>query len=65
MVLAHNLNAMMKRLALGGDWAAPRMKAMRFHPLPSRVVRHARRLIVRPVRHNSERFRAIADASQR
>jgi hypothetical protein len=48
----------MKRLALGGDWAARRMKAMRFHLLP-------RRLIVRPVRHNSERFRAIVDASQR
>jgi Transposase DDE domain group 1 len=49
MVLAHNLNAMMKGLALGGDWAARRMKAMRFHliALPGRVVRHARRLIVR------------------
>ena len=49
MVLAHNLNAMMKRLALGGDWPAHRMKAMRFHliALPGRVVRHARRLIVR------------------
>jgi hypothetical protein len=34
---------------LGGDWAARRMKAMRFHliALPGRVVRHARRLIVR------------------
>jgi hypothetical protein len=49
MVLAHNLNAMMKRLVLGGDWAARRMKAMRFHliALPGRVVSHARRLIVR------------------
>jgi len=49
MVLAHNLNAMMKRLVLGGDWAARRMKAMRFHliALPGRVVRHARQLIVR------------------
>jgi hypothetical protein len=49
MVLAHNLNAMMKGLLLGGDWAARRMKAMRFHliALPGRVVRHARRLIVR------------------
>ena len=47
--LAHNLNAMMKSLVLGGDWAARRMKAMRFHliALPGRVVRHARRLIVR------------------
>ena len=49
MVLAHNLNAMMKRLVLGGDWGARRMKAMRFHliALPGRVVHHARRLIVR------------------
>ena len=40
---------MMKRLVLGGDWAPRRMKAMRFHliALPGRVVRHARRLIVR------------------
>ena len=49
MVLAHNLNALMKHRVLGGDWAARRMKAMRFHliALPGRVVRHARRLIVR------------------
>jgi hypothetical protein len=49
MVLAHNLNATMKRLVLGGDWAARRMKALRFHliALPGRVVWHARRLIVR------------------
>ena len=49
MIFAHNLNAMMKRQVLGGDWAARRMKAMRFHliALPGRVVRHARRLIVR------------------
>jgi hypothetical protein len=49
MVLAHNLNPMMKRQVLGGDWEARRMKAMRFHliALPGRVVRHARRLIVR------------------
>jgi hypothetical protein len=38
----------MKRLVLGGDWAARRMKALRFHliALPGRVVWHARRLIV-------------------
>jgi len=49
MVLALNLNALMKHRVLGGDWAARRMKAMRFHliALPGRVVRHARRLIVR------------------
>ena len=49
MVLAHNLNAMMKRQVLGGDWGARRMKAMRFHliALPGRVVHHARRLTAR------------------
>ena len=49
MILAHNLNALMKRLALGAGWVSRRMKAMRFHliNLPGRVVRHARRLIIR------------------
>lgn len=49
MIIAHNLNALMKRLALGTGWLTKRMKAMRFHliNLPGRVVRHARRLIIR------------------
>jgi hypothetical protein len=48
-ILAHNLNAAMKRLVLGEDWAGKRMKALRFHliGLPGRVVSHARKLIVR------------------
>ena len=48
MILAHNLNTAMKRLVLGKDWAAKRMKALRFRPigLPGRVVSsHARKLI--------------------
>ena len=49
MILAFNLNAVMKRLALGTRWAATRMKALRFHliGLPGRVVTHARKLIIR------------------
>ncbi len=49
MVLAHNLNAAMKRLVLGPAWVARRMKAMRFAliALPGRVIRRARRLIIR------------------
>ncbi len=49
MVLAHNLNAAMKRLVLGPAWVARRMKAMRFHliALPGRVMRRSRRLIIR------------------
>jgi hypothetical protein len=48
-ILAFNLNAAMKQLALGKDWAVARMKALRFHliGLPGRVVSHARRLIIR------------------
>jgi len=49
MVLAHNLNALMKRLVLGPAWVARRMKALRLAliALPGRVIRHARRLIIR------------------
>src|SRR3954464_10897023 len=47
-ILAHNLNAAMKQLVLGKEWAAKRMKALRFHliALPGRVVSHARKLII-------------------
>ena len=49
MILAFNLNAAMKSLALGKRWATTRMKALRFHliGLPGRVVNHARKLIIR------------------
>jgi len=49
MVLALNLNEMMKRLVLGGDWVNKRLKAIRFHliNLPGRVIEHSRQLIVR------------------
>jgi Transposase DDE domain group 1 len=48
-ILAHNLNAAMKRLVLGKGWATKRMKPMRFHliGLPGRVVSHARQLLIR------------------
>lgn len=49
MILAHNLNAAMKRLVLGEGWVAKRMKAVRYSliNLPGRVVRRSRRLLVR------------------
>ena len=49
MLLAFNLNSIMKRLVLGEEWANKRMKAVRFWliNLPGRVIRHARRLIIR------------------
>jgi Transposase DDE domain group 1 len=48
-VLAHNLNAAMKKLVLGKAWVGNRMKALRFRliALPGRVVSHARKLIIR------------------
>jgi|SRR5271155_5572774 len=49
MILAHNLNAVMKRLVLGPAWVAKRMKALRFTliNLPGRIIRHGRRLVIR------------------
>ena len=49
MVLALNLNAILKKLVLGREWEPRRMKAVRFALLhrPGRVLEHARGLIVR------------------
>ena len=54
MVLAHNLNAIMKRQALGETWISKRMKAIRFSfiKLPGRVVERARSLIIRLTRNH-------------
>ena len=51
-VLAFNLNSAMKRLVLGDQWVSRRLKAVRFTliALAGRVVRHARRLIIRLAR---------------
>ena len=51
-VLAFNLSSAMKRLVLGGEWGSKRLKAVRFAliSLPGRVVRRARRLIIRLAR---------------
>lgn len=49
MILALNLNAVMKRLVLGKSWASKRMKAIRFAfiNLPGRVLERSRSLIIR------------------
>lgn len=49
MLLALNLNQVMKQLVLGGPWVHRRLKAIRFHLLclPARIVDHARRLRIR------------------
>jgi len=48
-VLAFNLQAIMKRVALGENWRHKRMKATRFHliHLPGRIISHSNRMWVR------------------
>ncbi len=66
MVLAFNVNVIMKRHALGGVWAERRMKALRFGliRIPAWVVRHARQLSVR-VSEGHPALRWIAAARTR
>jgi len=49
MILALNLNAAMKTLALGGSWTKKRMKAIRFNliNLPARIVDRSNALWIR------------------
>jgi hypothetical protein len=49
MVLALNLNEMMKKHVLGGTWVNRRMKSLRFHliNIPARVIEHSRQLILK------------------
>ena len=52
MILAMNLNTIMKRLVLGGSWTSRRMKAIRFSfiNIPGRIVERSRELIIRLVK---------------
>ncbi|MDO9514917.1 MAG: IS1380 family transposase [Syntrophales bacterium] len=54
MILALNLNAIMKKLAMGCSWISKRMKAVRFSfiNLPGRVVTRSRSLIIRLTKNN-------------
>ena len=49
MMLAMNLNAVLKKTVLEGNWAKRKMKAIRFGliNLPARVLTHSRQLIIR------------------
>jgi hypothetical protein len=49
MILAMNLNTMMKRLVMGESWASRRMKAIRFSfiNIPGRILDQSRELIIR------------------
>lgn len=54
MILAYNLNVLMKRLVLGESWVNKRMKAIRFGVIniAGRVIEHSRRLLVRISGHH-------------
>jgi hypothetical protein len=49
MILAFNLNSLMKRMALPESWGSKRLKALRFGLInqAGRVVNHARQLCIR------------------
>ena len=66
MVLALNLNSMFKQLVLGKEWVAKRMKAIRYHIIcvAGRVVRHARKTIVRLSR-NAPAYELLTAARQK
>ena len=52
MILAMNLNTIMKRKVLGGSWASRRMKAIRFSfiAIPGRIVERSGEMIIRLVK---------------
>jgi hypothetical protein len=54
MILAFNLNSLMKHLALPESWGSKRLKALRFGLInqAGRVVQHARQLLIRLSRQN-------------
>ena len=66
MTLAFNLNAAMKKLALGGSWVTKRMKALRFAliNLPGRILHHARELVIRLAKDHPS-LKILLDARQR
>jgi hypothetical protein len=52
MIMAMNLNSIMKQVALGKSWTSRRMKAIRFSliNIPGRIVERSRELIIRLVK---------------
>jgi hypothetical protein len=54
MILAYNLNSLMKRLALPESWGSKRLKALRFGLInqAGRVLNHSRQLLIRLSRNN-------------
>ena len=66
MILAFNLHAAMKQLALGESWRPKRLKAVRFSliSLPGRIIDHARELVIRLVKGHPS-LKVLLDARQR
>lgn len=66
MILALNLDAIMKRFVLGGSWKTKRMKAIRFSliNLPGRVIKHSRKLILRVTKGHPS-FELLIEARRR
>jgi hypothetical protein len=63
MILAFNLNALMKNLVLGEKWKDKRMKAIRFYiiHIPAKIINHSRELIIR-LQKNHPNFALIKTA---
>jgi hypothetical protein len=66
MILALNLNAVMKQLALGKAWVPKRLKAIRFSliNLPGRIIERSRQLIIR-LRRNEMALELLLAARRR
>lgn len=66
MILAFNLNALMKNLVLRGGWKKKRMKAIRYRiiHIPARIINHSRELIIQ-MRKGHPNFRLIKAARER
>ncbi|MEA2005357.1 MAG: IS1380 family transposase [Acidobacteriota bacterium] len=66
MILAFNLNALMKSVVLRGEWKKKRMKAIRYWiiNIPARIIKHSRELIIQ-LRKGHPSFSLIRDARLR
>jgi len=65
MILAFNLNALMKNLVLQGEWKNKRMKAIRFAiiHIPAKIINHSRQLMIRlNKKHPSFELIRVAEA---
>jgi hypothetical protein len=65
MILAFNLNSLMKSLALPESWSSKRLKALRFGLInqAGRVVQHSRQLFIR-LSHNNPAYLILAGMRQ-